>query len=101
VKEVEKGESGAGFDGFLRGRIETAAKELNVMWNGASAATILDGDLMDPVGVDDEQGGVRSSWDFAVHTGVVELYFEADGFERHLHESRTRPFLQRVRLSYK
>ena len=56
---------------------------------------------MDPVGVDDEQGGMRSSWDFAVHTGMVELYFEANGFERNLHKSRTHPFLQGVRLSYK
>ena len=76
-------------------------KKLDVMWNGANAATILDGDLMDPVGVDNEQGGMRSSWDFTVHTGMVELYFEADGFERNLHESRTYPFLQRVRLSHK
>ena len=52
VKEIEKSECGAGFDGFLRGRIETMAKKLNVKWNGASAATILDGDLMNSVGVD-------------------------------------------------
>jgi hypothetical protein len=30
VKEIEKSECGIGFDRFLRGRIETAAKKLNV-----------------------------------------------------------------------
>ena len=54
MKEIEKSECGTGFDGFLRGRIETAVKKLNVKWNGASAATILDGDLMNSVGVDDK-----------------------------------------------
>ena len=54
MEEIEKGERGTGFDGFLRGRIETAAKKLNMGWNGPSAVTILDGDLMDSIGVDDE-----------------------------------------------
>ena len=54
MEEIEKGESGTGFDGFLRGRIETAAKKLNMGWNSPSAVTILDGDLMDSIGVDDE-----------------------------------------------
>jgi len=54
VEEIEKGERGTGFDRFLRCRIETATKKLNMGWHGPSAVTILDGDLMDSVGVDDE-----------------------------------------------
>ena len=54
VKEIKKGECGTGFDRFLRGRIETVAKKLNVKWNGVSVATILDGDLMNSIGVDDK-----------------------------------------------
>jgi hypothetical protein len=75
VEEIEKGERGTGFDRFLRGRIETAAKKLNMGWKGPSAVTILDGDLMDSVGVDDE---MRDAQVVTMHTGVVQLDLKAD-----------------------
>ena len=58
VKEVKKGEHGASFDRFLRDRIETMEKKLDVRWNGVRTATILDSNLMNPIGVDNEQGSM-------------------------------------------
>jgi len=49
--------------------------------DGARAAAVLDGHFMNPICVDDKEGGVAGDGAFAKHTCMVELNFQAKGFE--------------------
>jgi hypothetical protein len=81
VEEVKEGKSCAGFDDLLRSRIKSPAKELDMLFDGARAAAVLDGHFMNPICVDDEEGGVAGDGTFAKHTCMVELNFKAKGFQ--------------------
>ena len=51
---------------------------------------------MNAIGMEDKEGGVTQNWIFTNMTGVVELHFEADFFQRDLNKFRACPFLKNV-----
>ena len=81
MEEVEQGKSCASFDDLLRSGIKSPAKELDMLFDGARAAAVLDGHFVNPICVDDEEGGVARDGAFAKHACMVELNFQAQGFE--------------------
>jgi hypothetical protein len=81
VEKLEQAEGRACLDDLLRSRIKSVAKELNVGCDSTRAAAVLDRHFVNPVCVQDEEGGVAGDGVFAKHAGVVELDFQAEGFE--------------------
>lgn len=78
AKEVE---GGASFDYELRGRVEAASKELNVVGNCPRTVAILNGDFMDSIGVKNQHAAVRVHGVFAEQAGMVELNLEPHGLQ--------------------
>ena len=82
MEKVEQSKGRACLDDLLRSGIKSPAKKLDVGRNSARAVTVLDGHFMNPICVYDEEGGMTGDGIFAKHTAVVELDFQAKGFER-------------------
>jgi len=75
VQKVEETECGTRPDGLLRGGVEATAEKLDMLWDCARAAAILQSHFVDTVGVENKKTGVTCNG--AVATGgVVELHCE-------------------------
>ena len=46
--------------------------------NSAQTPTVLDGNVMEPIGVNDEEVGMTHNRAFTKHAGVIELNFQAN-----------------------
>lgn len=66
------------------------------MWDEAITAAVVDGDVVDAVGVEYAKIGMGGDRVSATHTGVVELDTKADGLEGGLHEVSPSPHLRQV-----
>jgi len=75
VEKLEQAEGRACLDDFLRRGIKSPAKELNVLFDSTRASAVLDRHFVNPICVHDEKGGVTGNGAFAIHAGVVKLYF--------------------------
>jgi hypothetical protein len=54
-----------------------------MLGNRVTATAILQRNLMDAIGVDDNQRGFARYGILAIHAGMVELNFEAKGLQRY------------------
>jgi hypothetical protein len=81
VKEVEEFKGSACLDGKLGSRIQPTSKELVVMGYGPRAAAVLDGDVVDSVGMQNEHSSVAGNRARAKHASVIQLNLEAQRFQ--------------------
>ena len=98
MEKFEQAEGRTCFDNFLRSRIKSLAKELNVLFISTRASTVLNCHFVNPICVHDEKGGMTGNGAFAKHAGVVKLYFQAKGFEGDFDKLRTTSRMFLVRL---
>jgi len=95
VQGIKQLERCAGLDAKLGGRINLSTEELDVVREGTAATTILECNFVNPICVNNSQGGVAWKRVFTIHSAVVQLNFKTEGLQRHLVEKSSIPFLIR------
>ena len=96
---AQKIKSGARFHHNLRGRVQTAPKELEVLGYELCAATVLNGNVVNTIRMEYKHAGVAGYGFWAEHTGMVELQLESQRLQGYLHESFADPFLHQIERS--
>jgi hypothetical protein len=81
VQKVEKFERGTRFDGTLRRRIKPPPEKLVMVRYGPCTAAVLDGNIVDSVGMQDKHARVAGDRALAEHAAMVELNLQAQRFE--------------------
>lgn len=77
VKEFERS---TGFDRDLRTWVQSAPKELDMLRNGPLTVTVLNGDLVNSIRMENQHIRVARGWVVAAHTGVVKLDLKSQSF---------------------
>ena len=78
VEVAKELECSAVFDAYLGTRVQPSAKELKMLRNCSVTPAILNGSLMNAIGVEYEHLGMTRNWVRAGRHCVIKLDYEAE-----------------------